>query len=104
MDTINWFKNIKNKRSTLVQFDIIEFCPSITRELLLKSLSHAREYIDMTDEEVEIILACRKSILSDNHRTWVKSHVNNFDVWGGAYDSYPGSRLNRDLYLGHFGS
>ena len=37
MDTIDWFKNIKNKKmSTFIQFDIIEIYPSITRELLLK--------------------------------------------------------------------
>ena len=36
---------------------------------------------------VEIILACRKSILSDNRRTWVKSHVDNFDIPMGVYDS-----------------
>ena len=83
MDTIDWFRNIRaKKRSTFVQFYIIEFC--LSRDLLLKSLNHAREYTDITEEEVEIILACRKS---DNHRTWVKSHVDNFDVPMGAYDS-----------------
>ena len=39
--------------------------------------------MDITDEEGEIILACRKSILSDNHRTL----VDNFDVPMGTYDS-----------------
>ena len=43
--------------------------------------------MDISDEEIEIILACRKSILSDNHRTWMKSHVDNIDVAMGAYDS-----------------
>ena len=88
LDTINWFKNIKNKkRSTFIQFVIIEFYPSITRELLIKSLNHAREYTDITDEEIEIILACRQPILADNGRTRVKSYVDNFDVPMGAYDS-----------------
>ena len=45
------------------------------------------EYTDITDEEIKIILTCGKSILSDNRRTWVKSHVDNFDVLVGAYDS-----------------
>ena len=88
LDTIDWFKNIKNKkRSTFIEFDIIEFYLFITRELWQKSLNHAREYTDITDEEIEIILACRKPILSDNYRTWVKSHVDNFGVPMGAYDS-----------------
>ena len=81
LDTIDWFKNIKNKkRSTFIHFDIIEFYPSITRELFLKSLNHTREYMDITDEEIEIIL-------SDNHRTWMKSHMDNFNVPMGTYDS-----------------
>ena len=54
--------------------------------LLLKSLNYAKKYTDITDKEIEIILACRKSILSDNHRTWVKSYVDNFDVPMGTYD------------------
>ena len=56
------------------------------REFLLKSLNHGREYTDITDEEIEIILAWKESILSDNRRTWVKSLVENFDVSMGAYD------------------
>ena len=86
--TIDWFKNIRDKkRSSFVQFDIIEVYLSITTELLLKSLNYAREYTDITDEEVEIILACRKSVRSDNRITWVKSHVDNFNVPMGAFDS-----------------
>ena len=84
MDTIDWFKKIKDKkRSTFVQFDIIEFYPSITKELLVRSLNHAREYTEITEEEIEIILASRKTVLSDNRRSW----VDNFDVPMGAYDS-----------------
>ena len=59
----------------------------MTWELLLKSLNHAREYTDITDEEIEIILACMKSVLADNRRTWVKSHVDNLDVPMDAYNS-----------------
>ena len=50
MDTVDWFRNNRDKkRSTFVQLDIIEFYPSITRELLVKSLNHAREYTDITE-------------------------------------------------------
>ena len=57
LDTINWFRNFKNKKRSA-----LEFYPSIARELLLKSLNHTRKYSDITEEEIEIILA-------DNHRT-----------------------------------
>ena len=66
MDTIDLFKNIREKkRSTFVQSDIMEFYQSITQDLLSKSLNHAKEYTDTSDEEVKIILACRKSVLSN---------------------------------------
>ena len=41
-------------------------------------------YIDITDEEIEIILMCRKSIHTDSKRTWIKSYT---DVPMGSYDS-----------------
>ena len=73
LDTIDWLVNIKNKNSiTFIQLDIIDFYPSITRELLLKSKNHTCEYTDICDEEIEILTACKKSILTDNWRTWVK--------------------------------
>ena len=79
MDTIDWFRKIKDKkRSTFVQFVIIEFYPSITKELLVRSLNHATEYTDITEEEIEIILASRKSVLSDSRRSWEKKSRRQF--------------------------
>ena len=70
MDTIDWFRKLRDKkRSTFVQFDIIGFYLSTTKELLVKSLNHARKYTDITEEAVEIILASRKSVLSDSRRS-----------------------------------
>ena len=88
MDTIDWFRKIKDKkRSTFVQFDVIEFYPSISKELLVRILNHAWGCTDITEEEIEIILASRITVLSDSRRSWVKSHVDNFDITMGAYDS-----------------
>ena len=44
---------------------------------------HAREYTNIANEEIEIILAYKKSILTDSRRT----RVDNFDVPIGAYNS-----------------
>ena len=52
LDTIEWFKNIKHKnKTTLVQFDFMDFYPSVTKELLLQSFNLARNYKDITQEE-----------------------------------------------------
>ena len=64
LDTIEWFKNIKHKnKTTSIQFDIIDFYPSIKKELLLQSINLAWNYTDITKAELDIILACRKSLL-----------------------------------------
>ena len=82
-NTIEWFRKIKNKSTaTFMQFDIIDFFPSITitKNALLDSINYARKYVDITKEQYEIILACRKTVLKNNGSTWVKSGSDNFDV------------------------
>ena len=80
-ETIEWFRRIKNKsKATFIQFDIIHFYPSITKNILIDSINYARKYIDITNEQYEIILACRKTVLKNNDSTWVKNGLDNFDV------------------------
>ena len=72
-ETIEWFRRIKNKsKATFIQFDIIDFYPSITKNILIDSINYARKYIDITNEQYKIILACRKTVLKNNDSTWVK--------------------------------
>ena len=71
-----------------MQFDIIDVYPSISKNILIDSINYAREYVDITKKQYDIILACRKIILENNETTWVKSGPVNFDVpMGGGYDS-----------------
>ena len=87
-ETIEWFRRIKNKsKATFIQFDIIDFYPSITKNILIDSINYARKYIDITIEQYEIILACRKTVLKNNDSTWVKNGLDNFDVPMVGYDS-----------------
>ena len=39
------------------------------------------------NEQYEIILACRKTVIKNNDSTWVKNGLENFDVPMGGYDS-----------------
>ena len=61
-DTIEWFKKIKSK-ATFTQFDIIDFYPSITKNTLIDSINYARKYVEITEEQYDIILAYRKTVL-----------------------------------------
>ena len=63
-NVIDWFQNITNKENCIfIQFDIEEFYPSITNHLLLKVIEHAKLYNSITQQELDIILHARKSLL-----------------------------------------
>ena len=70
-----------------MQFDIIDFYPSITKNILINSINYARKYVDITNEQYEIILACMKTVIKNNETRWIKSGLGNFDVPKRGYDS-----------------
>ena len=85
---VQWFKNIENKPdSKFIQFDIVDFYPSISEPLLKKALAWASTYVEITDKEMKIIMNARKSMLFNNHDVWIKKGENPlFDVTMGSYD------------------
>ena len=61
---IDWFVDIEEKqKKSFIQFDIVDFYPSISKELLEKSLTFANEFINISDDDKEIFMQCRNSIL-----------------------------------------
>ena len=84
---ISWFKDIASKEnSKFIKFDIVDFYPSITEQLLTKALVYARS-IDAIDANiVNIIMHSRKSLLFDKDIVWVKKENSDFDVTIGSYD------------------
>ena len=40
-----------------------KFYPSISKDLLVSSLEWSRNYVDITDQEIEVILAARKAFI-----------------------------------------
>ena len=71
-DTIEWFRNIKNK-SKATFIDIIDFYPSISKKVLIDSINYAKNYVEITDEQYLIILACKKTVLKNNDSIWIKT-------------------------------
>ena len=50
---IQWFKNIEDKpESKLIKFDIVDFYPSISENLLEKALAWAKKYVNISDKEM----------------------------------------------------
>ena len=85
---IKWFRSIDMKEGcTFISFDIVEFYPSISEDLLERAIRFAKERVEITDEEVGIIMHSRKSLLFSKERTWMKKEGTGlFDVAMGSYD------------------
>ena len=82
---IDWFKELENKDTlTFLLFDIVEYYPNITEELLKKALNYAKNHVDITKEEIKIILQTKKALLFSDGKPWVKKGHNNFDVTMGS--------------------
>ena len=85
---INWFKNIPEKKScTFIVFQIENFYPSNSLELLNKALQFAKSLCKITDEEIRIIMQARKTLLLNDNKPRVKKSGNkDFDVPMGCFD------------------
>ena len=70
---IEWFKAIKNKsKSSFIKFDIVEFYPSISKELLSKAIEYAQSLTTIEEKVIKTIYHARKSLLFDKDNVWVK--------------------------------
>ncbi|CAB4002704.1 Hypothetical predicted protein [Paramuricea clavata] len=66
---LTWFNNIADKdQHSFIAFDVVDFYPSISIELLDAALDFASNYDIITDEEREIIMHAKTSCLHSLHR------------------------------------
>ena len=72
-NVIKWFTALENKTDcSSIKFDIREFYPFITEDLLKTSSSFANEYQNTPEEDIRIINHCRKSLLFSDNQPWKK--------------------------------
>ena len=84
---IEWFKSIKNKQHlSFICFDIEEFYPSISQDLLNKALDFASTHDNITMDERNIIIYAKKSTLIHKQQPWQKKGDTTFEVTMGSYD------------------
>ena len=106
---IRWFSKIPNKTTqSFITFDIVEFYPSISEELLNQALRFASQYDEISDQEKAIVTQAKKSLLfSENTPRYKKTSNSLFDVTMGSFDcaekcelvgSYLLSKLNPEWY------
>ena len=85
---INWFKNIKNKSKWIfMQFDIEEFYPLISKDLLLKTIDYTKRFVNINDDEKKTNMLSRKSLLFSGTDVWIrKDGYKDFDVTMDGFD------------------
>ena len=72
-DVINWFQNIPEKaKSCFIQFDIDAFYPSINTQLFDAAINYAKTITTIDDNDLNIIMQSRKTLLFTNSDIWVK--------------------------------
>ena len=82
---MEWFKAIKNKsKSSFIKFDIVEFYPSISKELLSKAIKYAQSVTTIEEKVVKTIYHAHKSLLFDKDNVWVKNDNPEFVTMGSS--------------------
>ena len=68
------FNNIENKdRHSFTQFDIVDFYPTISKDLLTKALDFGRKFVPHSNLELDTIWQARKTLLFAHGKTWVNT-------------------------------
>ena len=70
-----------------MKFDIENFYPTISEDLLERALKFACSFTTIPTATIdEIIKHCRKSLLFSQNNAWVKIDISQFDITMGSYD------------------
>ena len=86
-EVIQWYNRINNKQKcSFIAFDVCEFYPSISEELLNNALSFASKYDNISDDEKQIIMQAKQSTLFNRGDPWAKRSNSKFDVTMGSFD------------------
>ena len=87
-EVLEWFRSFPDKQNRyFIGFDIVEFYPSITEELLIKAIEFAKQFNTIQDREKDIIIHAKRTIIFKGKEPWRKKDSNNgFDVTMGSFD------------------
>lgn len=68
-----WFRGLGEKdKHTFICFDIVEFYPSMSEDLLKAALNFTKLHTTISQQDTEIILHSRKSLLFNEGKPWIK--------------------------------
>ena len=64
--------------SSFTKFDIVDFYPLISKELLINAINFTGTITTIDKKVVDTIIHSRKSLLLNNHKIWVRKEKSNF--------------------------
>ena len=87
-NVIQWFQAIPEKnKHAFITFDVCDFYPSISEQLLMKALDYASQFTTISQQDRHIITHAKRSLLYHQKSPWVKKNTDSmFDVTMGSYD------------------
>ena len=85
---LEWFNALPNQPArSFISFDVVDFYPSISEDLLNEALEFASLYDNITEEEKTIIVQAKQSLLFNRDSVWCKRESSTlFDVTMGSFD------------------
>ena len=84
---VTWFQNIENKDiSSFIKFDIVDFYPSISKDLLINTINFAKSITSIDGKIIKSILHAQKSLLFNKNKALVKKENPDFDATMGSSD------------------
>ena len=87
-EVLQWFQETPNKQaSSFINFDIIDFYPSITEYLLLRAIDFAKQYAEIKESDIDIIIHAKRTLVFYSEEPWKKKDNNSgFDITMGSFD------------------
>ena len=83
---ITWFeKRNKKIKYKFIQFDIVEFYPSISAEIVEKVFEFYATQVDISTSDMEVVKAAAQNILFNNEEAWCKKSSGTFEVTMGGF-------------------
>ena len=91
---LNWFTGLEKQTYSFFKFDVVDFYPSISKELVIKSLKFADNYTSKPTEDSSLIKKKCKSVLYEQGSLWQKKKANNTrSLFNVAQGSFMGAEL-----------
>ena len=88
---LRWFTSLEKGKFNLMKFDVVEFYPSITEPLLNNAINFAESFVEVSNEDINIIRNSCMSVLHSKGDTWIKKRDDQNALFDVAMGSYSGA-------------